>query len=402
MIDFNDVQFLTGDRTQAYAALRAQGAGILVPGEASPPTWIVPRYVDVQALSRVTSARLNPLGTDAPPWIQGGATLDRLRGNLAQTDGTLHARLRSAVAGFFMPRKIEQLRAISAHSVARALQSIAGFSEEFDMVRHLAAQVPKGVICHLLNIPEADWERLIEVQHDYLLLFSTVPLTPEQSLRLEEVIRFYLDYFEGILQRTEVDGRSSFVQMLLAAEQRGEISRTETLCLMHTVLDAGFETTRTTISNTVELLALNPFLLEQLRAAPEGIDNAVEEILRVRTPVHARQRILVEPYTLSDGTEIPAGHQVLLMLQAADLDDEMFPEALRIDLRRANAVRHLAFGGGLHHCLGAPMARIQLQETLKGLAQNYTSVALSRGKGPRFPSLIFPGLAELWITAERA
>lgn len=401
MIDFNDINFISNDRTEAYARLREEAAVTPFPFDDSQPTWLASRYADVQAILRLPTGRLYPVGVDAPPWITGGAALKRLRGNLGQSDGAPHGRLRGVVGGFFMPRKIELLRSVSANSVARALQSISGMHEEFDMVRHFAAEIPKGVICHLLNIPESDWARLIEVQHDYLLLLSLTPITPEEGERVEKVVQFYFDYFEEILATCPAEQRSEFVQQLLDAESRGEINRTEVLCLMHTVLDAGFETTRTSISNTVELLALNPALFEELRSTPEIIDNAIEEILRVRTPIHVRQRILAEPYTASDGTEIPAGHQVLLLMQSANMDETMFPDPVKIDFHRSNAARHQAFGGGLHHCLGAPLARIQLQETLKALALNCSSLSLTRGRGPRFPSPVFPGLAELWITMSR-
>lgn len=401
MIDFNDTNFINSDRVEAYAHVREAAAVMHYPAGDGPITWLAGRYADVQAILRMPTGRLHPIGLDAPPWITGEAALKRLRGNLGQTDGQLHSRLRSVVGGFFMPRKIESLRAVSADSVARALQAIEGQQGEFDFVRKFAAEVPKGVICHLLNIPEEDWSRLIEVQHDYLLLLSLTPLTPNENERVEKVVQFYFDYFESVLDSTPDAKRSEFVQLLLEAEARGDINRTETLCLMHTVLDAGFETTRTSISNAVELLALNPAQFDELRANPALVDNAIEELLRLRTPIHIRQRILLEPYTASDGTELPPGHQVLLLMQAANLDEAVFPDPCKLDLQRSNANRHQAFGGGMHHCLGAPLARIQLQETLKALTQTYSSLNLTRGKGPRFSSPVFPGLAELWINMQR-
>jgi cytochrome P450 len=401
MIDLNDSNFINSDRTDAYARVRQAASVLPFPTGSGPTTWLAGRYADVQAILRMPTGRLYPIGLDAPPWISGGAALKRLRGNLGQTDGQLHSRLRSVVGGFFMPRKIELLRAISSDSVARAMRAIEGQQGEFDMVRNFAAEIPKGVICHLLNIPEEDWPRLIEVQHDYLLLLSLTPLTPDECERVERVVQFYFDYFEAILDTTPPDQRSEFVQLLLDAQERGEIDRTETLCLMHTVLDAGFETTRTSISNAVELLALHPAQFAELRANPALIDNAIEELLRLRTPIHIRQRVLLEPYTTSDGTALPVGDQVLLLMQSANLDESIFPDPGKLDFKRNNAGRHQAFGGGMHHCLGAPLARIQLQETLKALVSSYSGLTLTRGKGPRFPSPVFPGLAELWITMDR-
>ena len=402
MIDFNDSAFLSGDRTTAYARLRQQAPVWHMGDDNGAGTWVLSRYADVQAVLRMPTGRVQPAGMDAPPWIAQGPASERLRANLAQTDAPVHTRLRGVIGPFFLPRKMEALRAVSADSVARALQAMARHEGEFDLVQEIAAQVPKGVICHLLGIPEADWNSLIAVQHDFLNIFSPFPLSAEQKCRLDEVVLFYRNYFEAYLARTDPAQCSAIVQLLLVAEQRGEINRTETISVMHTVLDAGYETTRTSISNAVELLAGEPALFAQLRQEPDAVMNAVEELLRIRTPIHVRHRYLAESYTASDGTLIPAGSQTLLMLAAANQDETIFEEPLKIDFNRANANRHQAFGGGLHHCLGAPIARIQLQETLRGLAATYTSLALPQGKGPRYPSLKFPALSSLRVVAQRA
>ncbi len=399
MIDFSNREFLSGDRTAAYAALRKQAPVWHMGEEQGVSTWVLSRHADVQAVLRMPGGRVQPPGMDAPPWFDEGPARDRLRANLAQTDAPIHTRLRSVIGPMFIPRRIEGLRAVSADSVARALSAMARQNGEFDLVQEIAAQVPKGVICHLLGIPEADWERLIAVQHDFLNIFSPFPLSAEQKGRLDAVVLFYRNYFGEFLDNADPAQCSTIVQLLLAAEGRGEISRTETISVMHTVLDAGYETTRTSISNAVELLAGTPGLFDQLRSKPDAITNAVEEILRIRTPIHVRHRFLAEAYTASDGTVIPAGSQALLMLAAANQDEAIFDEPLRVDFERANASRHQAFGGGLHHCLGAPIARIQLQETLRGLVSGYSKLSLSRGKGERYPSLKFPALSSLMVIA---
>lgn len=402
MINFNDKEFLCGDRSAAYAQLRQQAPVWHMGSENGTSTWVLSRYADVQAVLRMPAGRVQPPGMVSPPWIEEGPARERLRANLAQTDAPVHTRLHSVIGPMFIPRKIEALRAVSTDSVARALHAMARHEGEFDLVQEIAAQVPKGVICHLLGIPEADWNSLIAVQHDFLNIFSPFPLTADEKRRLDEVVLYYRRYFEDYLSATDPAQCSALVQLLLAAEQRGEINRTETISVMHTVLDAGYETTRTSISNAVELLAGDPALFEHLRDQPDDVMNAVEEILRIRSPIHVRHRFLVESYTASDGTLIPAGAQALLMVAAANQDEAVFEDPLKLDFKRANANRHQAFGGGLHHCLGAPIARIQLQETLLGLAKTYTSLALPRGKGARYPSLKFPALSSLHVLANRA
>ncbi len=402
MIDFHDPDFLRGDRTAVYDRLRAEHPVWHMPQDANPQepdTWVVSRHADVEALLRLAGTRVQPAGLDAPAWMAEGPARQRLRANLAQTDAPVHHRMRGVLGPLFIPRRIEALRAVSADSVARALQAVAHRDGAFDVVQEIAQQVPKGVICHMLGIPEADWGKLIAMQHDHLLIFSFSALTVDEAARLDAVVQFYKDYFGVLLDGAGED--TPLVASLRAAQERGELSRTEVLSIMHTVLDAGFETTRTSISNAMELLASVPGLFDQLRNDPALVNNGVEELLRVRTPIHVRHRFLTAPFTASDGTVIPAGAQVLLMLASANRDAGVFDDPHRIDLRRGNASRHQAFGGGLHHCLGAPLARIQLQETLRGLVRSYDSLALADGPGPRYPSLKFPALSSLHVVAER-
>ena len=353
-------------------------------------------YTDVRAILRLPEGRVQPRGTVAPPWLEGVA-LDRLRANLVQIDKPDHTRLRNVVGPMFIPRRVEQFREFAADSVARAIANVRARGGTADAVQDLGVDIPRGVICRFLGIPEEDWGRLTENQHAFLLIFSPAPLDQDQMGALNGITKFYLDYFENFLASRPRVEHSPFVQLLLDAEQAGEISHVETLSLVHTILDAGYETTRTSISNLVELLGQQPELLEQLRADPGLVPAAVEESLRFRTPLHVRERYLVEDFTTSDGTVLPSGTRAIVMVAAANRDPAEFPDPDRLDLRRANASNHVAFGGGMHHCLGAPIARIQLQETLRGILDAFESVELLE-PGQRFPDLIFPALTSLPVT----
>ena len=160
---------------------------------------------------------------------------------------------------------------------------------------------------------------------------------------------------------------------------------------MHTVLDAGFETTRTSIANLVEILGQRPDLLDADPAPQVGLR---EEVLRLRAPVQVANRIPAADVVTSDGSVLPAGEQVLIVVGAANTDERAFPDPDRLDPARPNAARHLAFGMGLHRCLGAPLARIQLAEALAGLVDRVGAIHLEPGAA-RYPSLIFPSLAAL-------
>lgn len=191
---------------------------------------------------------------------------------------------------------------------------------------------------------------------------------------------------------------TDLVRRLLDAERAGELSRVEVFSLMHTVLDAGFETTRTSISNLVQLFATDPALMDAVRADGSLVPGLVEETLRVRAPVQAQSRILTEDHTADDGTVVPAGAATLCLIGSANADERLFPDPDVVDPRRANAAKHLSFGGGLHHCLGAPLASVQLQEAVTGLVRRYSRIEPD-GEASRYPSLIFPSLSTLPVRA---
>jgi cytochrome P450 len=383
--DLEDPRFLVGDRSAGYRALR-DDAPVLALGD----TWLLSRHTDVQAVLRTPTGRMQPPGLDAPAWMRPGPALRRLRANMVQTDRPVHDRLRHVVAPLFTAHQVEQWRAEAAREVATDLDDLG--SEPFDAVRELAANVPRGVLRSLLGMPDEDWSMLVDIQHDFLMIFSPTPLPPAQQDRLDEVAGFYLDYFDALLGRTTEP--TELVRRLLDAEDRGDLSHDEVLSLMHTVLDAGFETTRTSISNLLEFFATTPGLLDRVRRDEALVPTVVEESLRLRPPLHLMPRILAEDHAMSDGTVVPAGAATLCLIGAANLDERVFPDPDRFDPERAAAGRHLAFGGGLHHCLGAPLARLQLHETVRGLAQRFTAVELA-GEPARYASLMFPSLSGL-------
>ncbi|GAA4852942.1 cytochrome P450 [Actinomycetospora corticicola] len=388
-LDLDDPAFLTGDRSAAYRTLRDE-APVLRTGEPGEETWLLSRHEDVQAALRATSARMQPPGQDAPPWMPDGPARRRLRANMIQTDRPVHARLRGVVGPLFTARRSDRLRAAAACEVAAELDGLAD-GAEVDAVA-LAARVPRGVLRLLIGMPDEDWAMMLSTQIDFLMIFSPFPLPPDHQARLDEVSQFYLDYFDGLLGR--LADPPELVRRLLAAEENGELSRDEVLSLMHTVLDAGFETTRTSISNLVELLATVPGLMDAVRHDESRIPGLVEETLRMRAPVQMNTRILVEELTASDGTVLPAGARLLAVIGAANLDERVFPDPGVADPMRENAARHLSFGGGLHHCLGAPLARVQLQETAAALVRRFQRIELA-GAPDRHPSLIFPSLSTL-------
>lgn len=392
-LDLDDPAFLTGDRTGTYRRLRDEAPALPI-GPPDHRTWVLTRHSDVHAVLRAPAGRTQPAGLDAPPWMPDGPALRRLRANLAQTDGAHHGRLRKVLTPVFTVRQSEQLRAAATAETDREIAAVVARGGEFDAVADLAARVPRGVLRLLIGMPDEDWDDVLRDQLDFLMIFSPFPLDAAQQARLDEVARSYLDYFDGLLGRAGEP--TPMVARLLAAEAAGELSRDEVLSLMHTVLDAGFETTRTSIANTVQLLAEQPGLLERLRHDPSTVAATAEEILRFRPPVEVMPRFVGEDHVADDGTIVPAGSPTLCVVASANHDERAFADPDRIDPGRADLGRSMTFGGGLHHCIGAPIARIQLQEALAGLARNFGRIEVTDpDRVARHPSLIFPSLVSL-------
>lgn len=389
--DLHDPAFLVGDRHEAYRLLRDTAPAIPL-GDGGGAPWVVSRYVDVQAVLRDTTSRMHPAGVDAPAWMGSGPAARRLRANMVQTDRPVHTRLRGVVGPLFTARPAERMRAAAAAEVEVELDAVGARGGVFDAVTDLAARVPKGVLRLLIGMPDEDWADLLRVQTDFLMIFSPFPLPDEQRTRLDEVAQFYLDYFDGLLGRTGEP--TELVRRLLDAEEAGDLSRDEVLSLLHTVLDAGFETTRTSISNAIELFTAEPGLFDRVRADTALVPGVVEETLRLRAPVQTIPRILTADHTASDGTVVPSGATVLCAAGAANLDESVFPDPAVADPARPNAGRHTSFGGGLHHCLGAPLARVQLQEAVLGLVRRFSAIEAA-GESARYPSLMFPSLRTL-------
>lgn len=386
---FADPRFLAGDRSELYRRLRDDAPAVRLG-----PSWVLSRHADAEQALRDPAGHMQPRGHDMPPWFPEGPAARRLRANMVQTDGDVHRRLRGVVGPLFTARRSEELRAAAAAEVTAELDRLFAADRPFDAVTDLAARVPRGVLRLLIGMPDEDWALMLRTQLDFLMIFSPFPLEPQRQARLDEVAQFYFDYFDGFLGRATQP--TPLVDRLLAAEAGGELSHDEVLSLMHTVLDAGFETTRTSIANLVELFGEQPDVLEAARRDTAARTGVREELLRLRPPVEVATRILGHDLVTSSGTCVPAGEHVLVLIGAANLDDRCFPDPRRLDVRRPNAARHLAFGMGLHRCLGAPLARIQIEETISGIAERVAGVELvDDAPRTRHPSLIFPSLTTL-------
>jgi cytochrome P450 len=248
-----------------------------------------------------------------------------------------------------------------------------GPDQRVDLVSSFAFPLPFTVICELLGVPDADRASL---GRELTALLSPVS-TPAEYDRAKAASDAVVSMLGALVEAKQHAPGDDLVTGLLSARDGDErLSHQELLSTIFQLIVAGHDTTTSLIGNSVVALLRHPEQLTNLRTNPDGIDAAVEELLRYDAPVpHSTFRYATEPVELA-GTTIPAGGQVIISLAAANRDDSRYAEPDALDLDRPN-VRHLAFGHGIHFCLGAALARMEGQLALGSLFERFPRLRLA-------------------------
>jgi pimeloyl-[acyl-carrier protein] synthase len=315
-----------------------------------------------------------------------------------------HTRLRGLVSRAFTPRRVQGLRATIEQMCAALLDDIlaaVGPGEPFDVIERLAYPLPVQVICSLLGVPAADenvftgWSQALSRSIDPSVLRSA-----EDDRAIEEAEAGLYDYLADLLAARRASPADDLLSDLLAVQDGTDrISPPEVLSLAMLLLVAGHETTVNLIGNGTLALLRNPSQLERLLTAPELVPGAVEELLRFDSPVQISQRVVTEDMELA-GRKVRAGDEIVLVLGAANRDPAVFADPAILDVARPDAHRHVAFGGGIHHCLGAALARLEGQVALAALLSRVGRLELA-GEPVRRPTFTLRGLASLPVRSSQ-
>jgi len=371
---------LATDPYPVYAALRAKAPvhRVLVPG--SGESWLVVAHDAARAA--LTDPRLRNDIRHSSSWrSDGGHAIGR---NMLQTDPPQHTRLRRLVAAHFTPGSIAALR---PRIEAVALELLDALPERgtADLVARYALPLPVTVICDLLGVPAAD-RAVFHAWSNELVM----PTSPEAATTAAASLT---EYLTELIAPGRTRRAAGLLGDLVAA---ADLTAEELLGMAFLILVAGHETTVDLISGTVHALLAHPDQLALLRAEPDLTDAAVEESLRYNSPVHSTAfRFAAEPLDVG-GTRIETGDSVLISLAAASRDPLRFPDPDRFDIRRRTR-GHLGFGHGLHHCLGAPLARAETAVALRLLLRHRPALAFATDPGTLTwrTSTLLRGLAEL-------
>jgi hypothetical protein len=290
------------------------------------------------------------------------------------SDPPQHTRLRKLVSKAFTARAVEDLRPRIAGIVAGLLAEIRRRGKA-DLVASLAYPLPVIVIAEMLGVPPEERERFKRWSDDVAATLSGPFASAEAIDRGATAVQELASYLREIIAQRRRQPRADLISALIAAEEQGQVlSEDEILSTSMLLLIAGNETTTNLIGNGVLALLRHPDQLQRLRDDPSLIRSAVEELLRYAGPVQGTARVATEDVEIG-GRRIAAGQLVFALLAAANRDPAQFANPDHLDIgRQPNP--HVAFGDGIHFCLGAPLARAEAQEAISGLLQQFPALAL--------------------------
>jgi cytochrome P450 len=356
--------------------------------------WVLTRYEDVSAVLRDPRFIKEPLaalvaarfGAEVPRGV-GLSMLDR--------DPPDHTRLRSLVSTAFTPRVVEGLRP-RIQQIVDGLITRAQAAGSMDVIEEFAYPIPVNVICEMLGVPVEDHERFKGWSLDIARGLDSIwlPQDSEVPRRSAAARHAISDYFRGLIAERRASPRGDLLSALITAEEAGDkLNEEELLATCILLLIAGHETTVNLIGNGVLALLRHPGELRRLRETPGLITSAVEELLRYDGPVQRTARVASADATIG-GRTIRKGEMVMPFIGAADRDPAQFPDPDRLDLTRSDN-RHIAFGWGIHFCLGAPLARVEGQIALDMLVRRLPRLELVTGSPEYRQSLTLRGLKTL-------
>jgi cytochrome P450 len=370
--------------------------------------YVVTRYRDIEAIFSdhdrysAAAAQLPLVELDARArqiLLDGG---HRPQPSMVSLDEPEHARLRRPTARAFSARRTAEMETRIRVILERILDAIDP-AAPFDLVATLTFPLPATVVFSFIGVPEADYPQLKQWSGYRAKLAWGRPAAEEQ---VEHALNMtaYRRYLGELVAAKVADRGDDFTSALLAIhdEQPDQLSHEEIASILFSLSFAGHETTNYLIGNALRRLLEVPSRWEQIVADPGLIPGAIEETLRYDPAVPVWRRLSKRPVTIA-GFDIPAGAKLFLWLAAAGRDPTVFPDPDRFDMRRDNARHHLAFGKGIHFCVGSALGKLEGRLTLEALATRFPNLQLVPGQELTFhPNISFRGPQTLWATARQA
>ncbi len=383
-----------------YAALRGESPVREIRLRNGSRAWFVTRYDDAMAVLGNPRFAKDPQAArrdsgGKPPWLPG--PLRALSRNMLDVDEPDHRRLRNLVQKAFTPRVVEELRPRIEEIANMLLDGIARKGGNADLIADYAAPLPVTVIAELLGIAQRDrrkfrsWsEHVVAADASVWHKVRAVPAALRLMLFLRRLIR----------ERRKAPADDLLSRLIEAHEEGDRLSADELLAMSFLLLVAGHETTVNLIGNGALALLDHPEQLLRLRQDPSLIPSAVEEMLRYAGPLQmATERYATAAIEVA-GVTIPRGALVYVALASANRDEAAFPDAAAFDVARTPN-RHLAFGHGIHYCVGAPLARLEGEIAIRLLLERFGRISLASPNRLQWRrGLVMRGLVALPVRLE--
>jgi cytochrome P450 len=375
-----------------FADIRRRG---LVRSSLGP--WVTARHTTVEQVlrdRRFSSAPEHQRGYQPPAYADDDPRSGLPGADLLTLDPPDHTRIRRLVSAGFTPKAVAALEPWIRETAGRLLDR-AG--DEFDLIDALAFPLPMAVICRLLGVPPQDQDRFRVWGGDVAAALD--PMTDRAAANRSHAAELALiEYLRELVRRRRADPDDSILSALVAAEAEGDrLSPGELVSTALLLLVAGFETTVNLIGNGTAALLAAPEQWHRLREEPGLLPGAVEELLRYDSPVQLTMRTATED-TEVDGTLIARGVSVIVAIGGANRDPAVFDQPDRLLLGRPEAARHLSFSLGMHHCLGASLARLEGRLAFEELTRRYPRLEQA-GRPARRPLLVLRGYESLPVRA---
>ena len=362
-------------------------------------SWVFSRYKHVDGIlrdhkrfSNDTSKRGNPSHIDESFDLAN-------QPSMLFRDPPDHTRLRALVSRAFTPAVVEGL-AGHIRAIADDLLDQIDDPSAFDLMEAIAAPLPVIVIAELLGVPTEDRPQF-QIWSRHRARGLEPNITDKERRLVTEAGKELDAYFLGIIDQRRREPQDDLISGLVAAEEAGDkLSQAELLAMLRLLLVAGNETTTKLIGNGMLALLRNPEQLEVLRQSPDLMPSAIEELLRYDAPVQLDVRVALEDVEFDD-RHVKKGQGIMVLLGSANRDPEVFSEPDRLDLTRQEA-NHISFGRGIHHCLGASLARLEGRLTFEAIMERFADIRMQTDRPVFRDNIILRGLEVLPVSARKA
>lgn len=359
-----------------YKWLRENNPILKVPDN---PLWILTRFSDIGTLLRDKRFGHDHMLHNDPD-LEEHPSIRNLRSSMLLANPPTHTRLRSLVVKAFNAKAVEAMRplirALANDLTDKMLQTDGG-----DMVKMFNHPLPVLVICRLLGIPEEDWTQFTEGQFINGRLIDPTALEETEIAEIDQRTLDSQAYFNNVFERRRQEPKDDLLTMLVKSENEyGKLSPEELVANVMLLFAAGHETTSGLLGNGLLALHRNPEQLALLKKSPERVPAAVEEFLRYDSSVQLTGRTALEDAEIN-GHPIKKGEQIYALLGAANHDPEAFERPDELDIARKDS-KYLSFGGGIHFCLGAQLARIEGAEAFKVILEKLPNLKITETENP--------------------